>query len=161
MEKMPIQAERQSFIPTYENMAKFGGKELKAELEHLDVDMDEVMSEGMSARYREFIGVFEAAGGNIYKRSDVVSFADQHSPDVLERNKFIARHIIQTEFGANDLFSGNGLTRVDPQSRYASEIGQEFGVVETFTFERDPLGIADLEKAGAIRIVPAEMIKGK
>lgn len=43
---------------------------------------------------------------------------------------------MQLEFGANTLYSGIGLTKVAPESRYADDIGQDYGVMETFTCRR-------------------------
>ncbi|WP_428818735.1 hypothetical protein [Microbulbifer sp. MCCC 1A16149] len=160
MDKLPPQAERKNFIPTYENMAVFGDSELAQELSDMGVEMDDIMDVSISEDYGEFISEFGKTGGNIHRREDVAGFAEVYTSDPQKRDILVARHIVQSEFGANELFSGNGLTKVDPGSRYAEEIGQKYGVVETFTFERDPLSIGDLEKSGAVKIIPAKIIKG-
>lgn len=67
---------------------------------------------------------------------------------------------MQLEFGANPLYSGIGLTKVTPESRYADDIGQDYGVVETFTFERDPLTLSELENKGAVKVLSATPIRG-
>ncbi|SFD18020.1 hypothetical protein SAMN05660479_03364, partial [Microbulbifer thermotolerans] len=161
MEKMPPQTERESFIPTYENMASFGNRELHEELQILGADMNDLMSEEMSEKYRRFVKSYTDAGGNIYDKSSVYKYSKKYTSDEALQKNLQARHIVQIEFGANPIFSGNGLTKVTPESRYAKEIGQEYGVVETFTFERDPLSLAELEKNGAAKIIPAKPIKGK
>lgn len=54
----------------------------------------------------------------------------------------------------------NEHAKVTPNSRYAEDIGQNFGVVETFTFERDSLTVAELERAGAVKLISAKPIRG-
>ena len=48
----------------------------------------------------------------------------------------IARHRVLGEFGANELFEGNGLTRVDKNLKWGRTIEQEFGLAEVLTYER-------------------------
>ena len=162
MDKMPSSAERESFIPTYENMAKFGSRELSEELSNLGVDMDSLMSIETTKKYESFISAYKEVGGNLYDGQAVRRFSEKTILNPDEQRLMVARNLVEVEFGANSTFSGNGLTRVTPDSRYAESIGQEYGVIETFTFERDPLTINDLtdEKIGAVKIVPATLING-
>ncbi|KPZ59321.1 hypothetical protein [Pseudoalteromonas sp. P1-7a] len=53
----------------------------------------------------------------------------------------------------NELFSGNGLTEVDLESPWGKHVNTKYGVVETFTFERDPMTINQL--GDAVAIIPA------
>ncbi|MCK7597579.1 hypothetical protein M0G74_09905 [Microbulbifer sp. CAU 1566] len=162
MDKMPPSTERESFIPTYENMALFGSRELSEELYNLDVDMDSLMNLETTEKYEKFISEYKKIGGNLYDGEEVRKFSERIIENSDEQRLMIARNLVEVEFGANSTFSGNGLTRVTPDSKYAKSIGQEYGVIETFTFERDPLTIGELEgkKIGAVKVIPATLING-
>ncbi|WNO10467.1 hypothetical protein [Teredinibacter sp. KSP-S5-2] len=161
MEKMPAQAERESFVPTFEKMSEFGEKEFTEKEGFGPSTMKDIMNEDFAEEYTEFMDDYKNTGQNPYDSQLIMRHA-QKSSNISDKQKLIrARHKTQMEFGANPLFSGNGLTKVTPDSRYAHNIGQKYGVVETFTFERDPLTVGELEKQGAVKIIPAKPIKGK
>lgn len=160
MENMPVQAERESFIPTFKNMSKFGQKQFTEKEGFGSGTMSEIMNNDFAREYSEFMTDFSKTGASdfdskIVKRHAIATVKDTEKVDLLS-----TRHKVQLEFGANPLFTGNGLTKVTPKNRYASDIGQKYGVVETFTFERDPLTISQLSQSGAVKIIPAKPING-
>lgn len=65
---------------------------------------------------------------------------------------------LQSECGANSLYSGNGLTKVNSKNRYGKDVPQQFGAAETFTFERDPLTMNEL--GSSVAILPAKPLRG-
>lgn len=160
MEKMPAQAERESFIPTYEKMKAFGEKEFTAKEGFGPNTMAEITNDKFSAEYAAFISDFESEGKSIYNYDAVEDHAEIMTSEEEAQQLLQARHKMQLEFGANPLYSGNGLTKVTPDSRYAEDIGQDYGVVETFTFERDPLTLSELENKGAVKLISATPIRG-
>ena len=71
----------------------------------------------------------------------------------------IARHRVLGEFGANELFEGNGLTRVDKNSKWGREVEQDFGVAEILTFEQAPLTVNQLnEVSDVVTLLPTTSI---
>ncbi|GCF90870.1 hypothetical protein [Shewanella sp. M-Br] len=97
---------------------------------------------------------YAGTGKDFHNRDAVGQYASKTIQDHELRTLSPARHVMQEEFGANPLFAGNGLTKVDKNNRYAKDIGQNSGVVETFTFERDPLTIDELQTLGAVTLIP-------
>lgn len=159
MDKMPVQAERESFIPTFKNMNEFARRELTPG-EGFNADaLEQMLSAEFADEYAQFMAGYKSSGGNIYDLNGVKSQSIYFTDDPQKQKLLQIRHKMQLEFGANPLFSGNGMTKVNGDSRYAKDIGQTYGVVETFTFERDPLTIGDLETAGAVKLISAKPIK--
>lgn len=160
LDKMPPKAERQSFIPKFEELKDFIDKEY-TEREGFEPDtLDKIMTDEFSQEYVDFMGSFKQAGGNIYNPTQIKKYLASYTDDPKKRALLQARHQIQAEFGANPLYAGNGLTRISPDNRYTKEIGQVYGALEIFTFERDPLTIEDLESMGAVKLINATPIKG-
>jgi hypothetical protein len=159
MDKMPVQAERESFVPTFANMNNFGQRELGVEEWFDAAAMSQIMDADFSQEYAGFMEDFRLSGGNIYDADSVARHSQVFTNDVDLQHNLQLRHKVQMEFGANPLFSGNGLTKVNKESRYAEDVKQTYGVVETFTFERDPLTIEELQGVGAVKLLSAKPIK--
>jgi len=61
---------------------------------------------------------------------------------------FDARLKLHDKLGSNEEFLGNGLTK-----NLINNADQQYGVVETFTFEHTPQNLATLKDNGAIKIL--------
>ncbi|MCS6123677.1 hypothetical protein G3469_12085 [Shewanella baltica] len=118
-----------------------------------------ILTPDFSEGYAGFMAAYTSTGKDVHNRKLVKKYAKKTLPDPEQQNLNCARHVMQEEFGANPLFAGNGLTKVDQNNRYAKDIDQDFGVVETFTFERDPLTIDELQTLGAVTLIPAIPLK--
>lgn len=159
MHKMPPKAERSSFIPTYDNMRRFAEQELTEKEGFTKPCLAAILTPDFSEGYAGFMASYAGTGEDVHDRKLVKKYASKTIQDPERQALNRARHVMQEEFGANPLFAGNGLTKVDQNNRYAKDIDQDFGVVETFTFERDPLTIDELQTLGAVTIIPAIPLK--
>lgn len=155
---LPPQAERQTFVPTFDNMTAFCNEELTMEEMGDCSDVKDVLNSDFAAEYEMFMADYAKTGESEYDRDAIRDHAEEVSLDKSKTEEILLRHKIQTECGANPLFAGNGLTKVNHKSLYASDVPQQFGVAETFTFERDPLTINEL--GSAVAVLPAKPIKG-
>lgn len=132
-----------TFIPTWDNMQQptqqyLGGK-------HDSKILAEVMTPEYQQQYAKDIAVYKESKLNEFKVADQYEYAESLS--VNEEKHFLARHNVRTEIGANNEFTGNGLT----QSR---ENSTTYGVVETLTLEVDPPPILAMNNVTTIVLRP-------
>lgn len=154
---MPPKAERETFIPTFEKMKDFSKRELKGDLKERKIPqgvIDEVLSEEGAIEFEKTIETYKEKGGNIFDEQDFKEFLEIENNN--NQNQSLARFRIMNQFGANQLFSGNGLTKIDKSSDWGSKTKGNYGVVESFTFERDPLEINQLENA--VKLIKAPRV---
>ena len=147
---LPINAERQSFSPTYENMTNLGKKELVPDfIERNLMDpnmMDKIMTPEFGQDFKQHFDKYASTGADIHDAKAFSRFVDSSNFPQATTEQLIARQRVMGEFGANTLFEGNGLTRVDTNSNWGKTIDGNFGVAEIITFERDPLTINQLNE---------------
>jgi hypothetical protein len=155
---LPPQAERQTFVPTFDNITAFCNSELTSEEMGDYTDVSIVLNDEFAAEYEIFMADYAKTGESEYDRDAIRDHAEEVGTDKDKTEKILLRQKIQSECGANPIFSGNGLTKVHHNNRYASDVPQQYGVGETFTFERDPLTINEL--GSSVVVVPAKPIKG-
>ena len=65
-----------------------------------------------------------------------------------DKELFKTRLKLHDKLGSNEEFLGNGLTK-----NLIGSADQQYGVVETFTFEHTPQNLATLKDNGAIKIL--------
>lgn len=163
------------FVPTFENMQKFGPDEL-----HKDDSTERirdkqllksVMTDEQQKKYKENMKLFwsqsEDKGWSEYKAMDINEFAAENMSSQQERDEFRARHLYRTQIGNNAWFTGNGATEFNvnrSNAEYIESDGIKFnqapgnlGTPELLTIQKNPPSIAQLEKQGNLKIIP---IKG-
>lgn len=155
---LPPQAERQTFVPTFDNMTAFCNSEFTNEEIGSLQDVSAVLNDDCAQEYAAFMADYKATGQSEHDPKLVKKHLEVIGTDKETKKKILLRHKVQTELGANPLFSGNGLTKVNHDNRYSDQTPQQYGVAETFTFERDPLTIKNL--GSSVAVVPAKPIKG-
>lgn len=116
-----------TLVPTWDNMQGPTQKYLGGK--HESKILAEVMTPEYQKRYAEDIRAYKGFGLGEFNDADQQFYAESLPP--AEEIKFMARHDVRREIGANSEFTGNGLT----QSR---EPSTQFGVVETLTLENNP-----------------------
>ncbi|UTA46847.1 hypothetical protein L1F30_11815 [Simiduia sp. 21SJ11W-1] len=128
-----------TIVPTWDNLSDAS----KNHLAKADPDLiDSVMSSECQAEYATKMEEFWSSGGNQYNQREVKRFSSQMSES--EKSKFLMRHSIRTEIGANTEFTGNGLT-----ANTASG-GGNYGVVETLTMDYNTPPLSQLQSAGTV-----------
>ena len=155
---LPPQAERQTFVPTFDNMTAFCNSEFTTEEIGSLQDVSAVLNDDCAQEYAAFMVDYKATGQSEHDPKLVKKHLEVIGTDKETKKKILLRHKVQTELGANPLFSGNGLTKVNHDNRYSNQTPQQYGVAETFTFERDPLTIKNL--GSSVAVVPAKPLKG-
>jgi len=160
---LPINAERQTFSPTYEKMTVLGKKELAPDFikrEILDGDvMNKIMTPEFSQEFKRHFDDYLSTGQQSWNGDRFSQFTKRSGLSKVNEDLLIARHRVLGEFGANELFEGNGLTRVDKNSKWGSKVEQDFGVAEIITFERDPLTINQLNEVNdVVTLLPTTAI---
>ena len=133
-------------------MRRFAEQELTEKEDFTKPCLAAILTPEFSEGYAGFMAAYAGTGEDVHVRKLVKKYASKTIQDPERQALNRARHVMQEEFGANPLFAGNGLTKVDQNNRYAKDIDQDFGVVETFTFERDPLTMLKAGFRGAIDI---------
>lgn len=132
-----------TLVPTWDNMQQpvqtyLGGK-------HEPEILAEVMTPEYQREYAEHIEVYHSKGLVEFDKDDQKDYAESLSKG--DKERFVARHNVRTEIGANSEFTGNGLT----QSR---EPNTKYGVVETLTLENNPPAISKMKNVATIKLIP-------
>src|SRR5690606_35102972 len=130
-----------TIVPTWENMQAptqqyLGGK-------HGPEVLAEVMTPDYQEEYAKHIYVYKNAGLNEFDEENQKEYAASLSKP--EKEKFLARHNVRTEIGANSDFTGNGLTK-------SNEGSTRYGVVETLTLENNPPAISQMKNVKSLSL---------
>jgi hypothetical protein len=140
-----------SMIPSFENLGNFAKKELAEEAENGFVPhlVNEVLSKEYTPEYEKHCqGLERQFDGGLFSRLRVKSFSG--TLPQRESSKFLTRHLILTELGANVNFTGEGFTR--PHTPDA--LGSATGVLEVFTFQKNPKRLDELLEVGKLMRLP-------
>ena len=148
-----------NFIPTYQRLGELGKAEFVGEF--LPEEIDEVLTPEYTMHYKEVMDEYSAQGGKPWEETKLDRFLEEkYAGDATAERKFKVRNAFNTEIGANEHFSGDGVTKTTGTSGYNLEPGQN-GNLEMILFERSPQSAADLESKGAIIRIPAKPILAK
>jgi hypothetical protein len=133
-----------TLVPTHQELGKFAAKEI----EGLDPDrVKEVMTPEYNEEYAAHMGEFNRGGWDLTEEDDVSGYADEKLTSADDVARFETRAQIQRRLGANEEFTGDGTTK------NLLNNGSQCGVVETFTYDKNPQTLAKLEiNDGAKRI---------
>ena len=136
-----------TLVPTWKNMQAptqlyLGGK-------HEPAILAEVMTPEYQKEYASDMLKFSEYGLKEFNVDHQKLYAE--SLPLAKEEKFLARHNVRTEMGANSEFTGNGLT----QSREGST---QYGVVETLTLENNPLPITKMANVKTIPLKPRGLV---
>ena len=69
------------------------------------------------------------------------------------------RHQMNKKLGANEQFLGNGMTKDNTANNPVTpfgepKTGQDYGPLETFTYDKNPQTLGKLEKDGIVTRIP-------
>ncbi|MFZ1986030.1 MAG: hypothetical protein WAU91_16555, partial [Desulfatitalea sp.] len=140
-----------TIVPTYDKLGDFAGSELK----DLDTGLvSEVMTPEYSEKYAAAMKEFKTDGLDIKNTGHIEEFKNSYFDAPNEQNLFETRASLQRRLGANDYYTGNGLTKYT-----GTESGNTFGTVETFTYEKSPETIGKMLADGKIKILDAKPLE--
>jgi len=148
-----------NFIPTYQSLAQVGKSEFAGEFQPDEIEA--VLTPEYSAHYKDVMDEYGALGGKPWEETKLDRFLEaKYAGDPAATRKFKVRNAFNTEIGANEHFSGDGVTKTTGASGYNLEPGKN-GNLEMLLFERSPQSATELESKGAILRIPAKPILAK
>lgn len=136
-----------TLVPTWDNMQEPVQKYLGEK--HDPNILTEVMTPEYQRQYAKDIAVYNGAGLKEFDVNNQEFYVDSLAQD--DKKKFLARHNVRTEIGANSEFTGNGLT----QSREGTT---QYGVVETLTLENCPPPVSEMKNVKTISLKPRGLV---
>ncbi|VAW56207.1 hypothetical protein MNBD_GAMMA07-2447 [hydrothermal vent metagenome] len=135
----------QAITPSFNELGKFAKRELP------DIDpkkVDQVYTPEYQKKYAGLYGEAGQKGMDVWKKDDRKDFNALLESKGESTELFEARLTLHDKLGSNEEFLGNGLTK-----NLINSADQQYGVVETFTFEHTPQNLATLKENGAIKIL--------
>jgi hypothetical protein len=144
-------ADSHIIIPTHKNLGAFA----RSELTDLPGDkLQKILNDDYAKEYVNAIKVAESKGFNIRDDIELKNFSKTCIQGSEARELFEMRAKIHTELGANEYFTGNGLT-----AYIGKESPNAFGVVETFTFDKNPKTIGTMIADGRLKMLDANPVQ--
>src|SRR5690554_729832 len=135
-----------SFTPTYDSL----GNVAKSEISGTNpAHIDKVMTPDYSVTYAKHMEDAKAGGINLSESKQLSDFAAQKGLSAEDKKLLETRQEINKKYGANEHFTGNGLTK--DNNAPAGKI--QYGTVETVTQDKNPQTIGVLKKQGVIDVV--------
>src|SRR5690554_7442495 len=111
--------------------------------------IDAVMTESYSKTYAGHVAEAKAKKIDLSDTDGLNDFATLKGLSAEDKELLKTRHSINKDYGANEHFLGNGLTK--DNNAPAGQV--RYGTVETFTQDKNPQTIGQLKKNGVIKIV--------
>ncbi|MBL4826906.1 MAG: PAAR domain-containing protein [Spongiibacteraceae bacterium] len=153
------QGDMVSFIPTYKNLGDFADKELSDEFEGNEHLIEPSMSPEYSEAYEQVISIAKDEGVDLNDKDEFNDFTSELGFDKDQRSLLRVRHTMYKNLGANEQFLGNGMTKDNNAANITtpfgeSQISQSYGPVETFTYDKNPQTLAQLETDGIVTRIP-------
>src|SRR5690554_2051615 len=133
-----------SFIPTYDKLGALAKSEMTGTN---PAHIDAVMTESYSKTYAGYVAEAKAKNIDLSNTQNLNKFAAQKGLSANDKELLKTRHAINKDYGANEHFLGNGLTK-----NTNAPAGQT-GPVETFSQDKNPQTIRQLKKDGVITVV--------
>lgn len=135
-----------SFIPTYDKLGALAKSEMTSTN---PAHIDAVMTESYSKTYAAHVAEAKRKGVDLSDTHNLNDFAAQKGLSAEETKLLKTRQAINDNYGANEDFLGNGLTKDNN-----APAGQaRYGTVETFTQDKNPQTIGTLKQNGVITVV--------
>ncbi|MBA54299.1 MAG: hypothetical protein CMK89_07580 [Pseudomonadales bacterium] len=108
------------------------------------------MSPEYTAVYETSIEKAKGSGFDLKNDDDMIAFAKNAKLTSEDVKLLETRQEINNQYGANEMFLGNGLTK----DVNGSADSDGYGMVETFTLDKKPGLLGDLESNGILQRVP-------
>jgi hypothetical protein len=136
-----------TLVPTHQELGKFAAKEI----EGLDpARVKEVMTPEYNEEYAAHMEDFKKDELDINEAQDISDYANEKLTSADDKARFKTRARMQQELGANEEFTGDGTTK------NLLNNGSQCGVVETFTYDKNPQTLAKLEASGSAKRIAAK-----
>lgn len=140
----------ETFIPTYARMGEFAQQELPNRTKTTADAIAQVMTPEYSREYERLVHASNEMHYDLNDEEQLTKFASEIGLSPEERKLLKTRQAINEELGANEMFLGNGLTK----DANAPEGELRYGLVETFTYDKKPMPLGELESQGVLKRIP-------
>ncbi len=132
--------------PTFRELGEFAVDELPSKYSKADIEA--VYNAEFQEKYSTLYKQAEKQGIDLWDEQDRAAFEPTLIKNGIDPKDFENRIRLHGTLGSNEDFLGNGVTKnlIDSSSN-------QYGVVETFTFDTSPQKLSTLEEKGAIKIV--------
>ncbi|KJS33383.1 MAG: hypothetical protein VR64_00825 [Desulfatitalea sp. BRH_c12] len=140
-----------TIIPTHEKLGAFAISELK------DIPADnipKVLNDDYAKVYAKAYETAKNKGVDIKDSIEIDAFSNNYFSDQDASDLFKARVEIQTRLGANEYFTGNGITAYT-----GKECSNTYGVVESFTYDKNPQTIGIMLADGRMKMLDTSVVK--
>ncbi|MGM8227530.1 hypothetical protein ACSV5M_13160 [Cellvibrio sp. ARAG 10.3] len=139
-----------SIVPTHKKLGEFANKEVKG----LDPErVNEVMTPEYNKVYAEHMAQFSADKLDIKNDKDIRDYADGVFTSDKDKDQFETRTNIHRKLGANECFRGDGTTENLLPNK------QQCGVMETFTYDKNPQTLSALENSNSAKRIAAKPLR--
>ena len=132
-----------TFIPTYDRIGGLAKSEMTDVDPHL---IDQVMTPEYSERYAELFDKASTKKVDLRNSQQLQKFADSQGLSREDVKLLETRQAINDKYGANEQFLGIGVTK-------DINAPDGLGIVETYSLDKKPGQLADLEQAGILKRV--------
>jgi hypothetical protein len=148
-----------SFIPTYGNLSEFSKTELVDEFEGREYLIEPCMTPEYSKAYEHIHTTAQQDGIDLNNKQQFNEHAKSLGFDEDQRRLLRVRHQMNKQLGANEQFLGNGMTKDNTANNPVTpfgepKAGQDYGPLETFTYDKTPQTLGKLEQAGIVTRIP-------
>jgi hypothetical protein len=155
-----------SFIPTYSNLGKFAQTEIADEFEGKEVFIEPCLTPEYSEYYEQLVNTSREQGYDLDNKRQFNDLTKELGFDENQVDLLSIRHQMKQVLGANEQFLGNGMTRDNTAENPEPPFGepkalQAYGPVETFTYDKNPMTLGQLEKAGIVTRIGLNGVKEK
>jgi len=139
-----------TIVPTHEKLGDFA----KSEIKGINPEaVDSVMTPEYNSEYAEHMTAFKKQDLNIDKEKDIKRYADAKFSSKEDKAQFKTRMKIHERLGANEYYTGDGTTK-----NLIAGCPSECGVMETFTYDKNPQTLGRLETDGHAKRIVMKLI---
>lgn len=132
-----------TIVPTHKNLGDFAKREIKGINPKV---VDGVMTAEYNQTYAEHMVTFKEDGRSIDKEKDIQRYADDNFSSNEDKAQFKTRMKVHERLGANEHYTGDGTTK-----NLIADCPNECGVMETFTYDKSPQTLGQLEASGSAK----------
>ncbi|MBQ1783510.1 MAG: PAAR domain-containing protein [Gammaproteobacteria bacterium] len=153
------QGDMVSMIPDYENLSAFAQQEIAGKFPGREHLIPDAMTPEYSQHYEQVKQEADARGVDMDDPDDLKNLCMDLGLNSDQARRLGVRHQLNQQLGANEHFLGNGLTKDTavhyPETPFgAIDQSIQYGPVETFTRDKNPRTLGELERVGIVTRIP-------
>lgn len=153
------QGDMLSMIPEYDSLSAFAQQEIAGKFPGREHLIPDAMTPEYSRHYEQVKREADARGVDMDDPDDLKNLCMDLGLNSDQARRLGVRHQLNQQLGANEHFLGNGLTKDTavhyPETPFGTiDQSIQYGPVETFTRDKNPRTLGELERAGIVTRIP-------